>query len=197
MWSCLITVITLNSAHLGFREHFSSIISPSDNVYAVDIIMLNIRQNKPLYVYWDICSYALAQTCWTRNKSDYWVHGVMFNNKMYYLPRSMRVAFAIKCNEWKALEGRSKFWRVVILSTLWQHIARQGCKTSCNMVLNIRLLHSCTPGRLYIRSGPNAKVCDAAKCVKDYMWRDEASLQGTGVGVNLHVSLCFIWGNEL
>lgn len=120
--------------------------------------VLNIRQNSPPYIRWDICSYALAQACWTRNKSDYWVHGVMFNNKMYYLPRSMCVALAIKRNEWKAPEGRSKFWCVVILSTLWQHTARQGCKTSSNRLLNIRLLHSYTPWQPYINSRPHAKV---------------------------------------
>lgn len=158
-------------------------ILPSDNMCTADIVMLNVRQNPFLYVYWDICSHALAQTCWTRNKSDYWVHGVMFNNKMYYLPRSMCVAFAIKCNERKALEGRSKFWCVVILSTLWQHTARQGCKTSSNRLLNIRLLHSYTPPRPYVKSGPHAKVCEPAKCVKDCMWQHEDTLQGTGVRV--------------
>lgn len=132
-------------------------VAPSDNVSIADSV-LNIRQYSHPYIHWDICSYALAQACWTRNKSDYWVHGVMFNNKMYYLPRSMCVALAIKRNEWKAPEGRSKFWCVVILSTLWQHTARQGCKTSSNGLLNIRLLHSCTPWQPYINSRPHAKV---------------------------------------
>lgn len=122
--------------------------------------MLNIRQNTLFLISRDICSYALAQTCWTRNKSDYRVHRVMFNNKMYYLPRSMWVALAIKRNEWKALEGRSKFWCVVISSTLWQHTARQGCKTSSNRLLNIRLLHSYTPRQPYIKPGLHAKVCE-------------------------------------
>ena len=57
----------------------------------------------------DIPSYASAQTCRTGNKSDYGVRGVMFNNKKYYLPRSMCVAIAIKYNEWKVLEACSKF----------------------------------------------------------------------------------------
>lgn len=161
---------------------------------AVDIIMFNMRQNTLLCVFWDICSYALAQTCWTRNKSDYWVHGVMFNNKMYYLPRSMRAALAIKCNDRKALEGRSKFWCVVILSTLWQHTACQGCKTSSNRLLNIRLLHSYTPWRPYITSGPHAKVYEPAKCVKDCMWWNEDTLQGTGVRADLNVSVCISTG---
>lgn len=161
---------------------------------AVDIIVLSVRQNTFLYVYWDICSCAFAQTCWTRNKSDYWVHGVMFNNKMYYLPRSMCVALAIKCNEWKALEGRRKFWCVAILSTLWQHTACQGCKTSSNRLLNIRLLHSYTLWWPYIKSGPHAKVCEPAKCVKDCMVQNEDTLQGTSDRVDLHVSMCVYMG---
>lgn len=104
----------------------------SDKVFFTDVIALNIRLNSLLYVFSDICSYASAHKCRTRNKSDYGVHGVMFNNKKYYLPRSICVAVAIKCNEWKVLEGCSKFWCVVILNTLWQHTARQGCKTSSN-----------------------------------------------------------------
>lgn len=94
----------------------------------------------------------------------------MFNNKKYYLPRSMCVAIAIKYNEWKVLEACSKFWCVVILNTLWQHTACQGCKTSSNRLLNIRSLHSYTPWLPYIKPGPqHAK----AKCVRDYMARSK------------------------
>lgn len=94
------------------------------------------------------------KTRWTGNKSDYGVRGVMFNNKKYYLPRSMCVAVAIKYNEWKVLGARSKFWCVVILNTLWQHTACQGCKTSSNRLLNILPLNSYTPWLPYIKPGP-------------------------------------------
>lgn len=113
-------------------------ISFSDKVFFMDVIMPSIERNSLLYICSDICSYASAQTCWTGNKSDYGVRGVMFNNKKYYLPRSMCVAIAIKYNELKVLEACSKFWCVVILNTLWQHTACQGCKTSSNRLLNIR-----------------------------------------------------------
>lgn len=78
----------------------------------------------------------------------------------------MCVAIAIKYNEWKVLGACSKFWCVVILNTLWQHTARQGCKTSSNRLLNIRPPHSYTPWLPYIKPRPlHAK----AKCVRDYM----------------------------
>lgn len=78
----------------------------------------------------------------------------------------MCVAVAIKYNEWKVLEARSKFWCVVILNTLWQHTACQGCKTSSNRLLNIRPLHPYSPWLPYIKPGlQHAK----AKCVRDYM----------------------------
>lgn len=145
-------------------------ISFADRVFFMDIITSSIGQNSLFYICSDIPSYACAQTSWTGNKSDYGVRGVMFNNKKYYLPRSMCVAIAIKYNEWKVLEACSKFWCVVILNTLWQHTACQGCKTSSNRLLNIRLLHSYTPWLPYIKPGPqHAK----AKCVRDYKARSK------------------------
>lgn len=84
-------------------------ISFADRVFFMDIITSSIGQNSLFYICSDIPSYACAQTSWTGNKSDYGVRGVMFNNKKYYLPRSMCVAIAIKYNEWKVLEACSKF----------------------------------------------------------------------------------------
>lgn len=157
--------------------------------------MFTIRQNTFFYIYWDICSCALAQICWTRNKSDYRVHGVMFNNKMYYLPRSMCVALAIKRNEWKALEGRSKFWCVVILSTLWQHTARWGCKTSSNRLLNIHLLHSYTPRQPYIMSRPHAKVCELLSVWRIACSEARTPSRGPVLGCICMWARVFIWAN--
>lgn len=126
------------------------------------------------------------QTCWTGNKSDHGVRGVMFNNKKYYLPRSMYVAIAIKYNEWKGLETCSKFWCAVILNTLWQHTARQGCKTSSNRLLNIRLLHSCTPWVPYIKAAPQH-----AKAKRDDMARSKIGQRDIFIsGEWVCVSMC-------
>lgn len=167
---------TISPEGQAFFSHTTNAntVPRSDKVFFADIIVVNIRLNSSLYVYSDICSCASAHSRWTRNKSDYGVHGVMFNNKKNYLPRSMCVALAIKCNEWKVLEGCSKFWCVVILNTLWQHTACQGCKTSSNRLLNIRLLHSYTPWLPYIKSGPTAcKDGCSGVCVRDYMARSK------------------------
>lgn len=141
-------------------------ISLSVKMFFVDIITSSAGQNYLLYICSDICSYASVQTRWTGNKSDCGVCGVMFNNKKYYLPRSMYVAIAIKYNERIELEACSKFWCVVILNTLWQHTARQGCKTSSSRLLNIRVLHSCAPWVPYIKLAPQhakAKRDDTAR----------------------------------
>lgn len=101
----------------------------------------------------------------------------------------MCVAIAIKYNEWKVLEVCSKFWCVVILNTLSQHTACQGCKTSSNRLLNILPLHSYTPWLPYIKPGPqHAK----AKCVRDYMARSKIGQRYIFIRgrVDLRASVC-------
>lgn len=170
-------------------------ISLSVKMFFVDIITSSAGQNYLLYICSDICSYASVQTCWTGNKSDCGVRGVMFNNKKYYLPRSMYVAIAIKYNEWKRLEACSKLWCVLILNTLWQHSARQGCKTSSNRLLNIRLLHPCTPWVPYIKPVPQhakAKRDDTARSkigAHDIFIRPEWALRECA-GVNEWCAAC-------
>lgn len=86
----------------------ADIVSVSDKVFFVDITASSIGAIfSPPYLPAFMC---LGHRHAGQEINLITVHGsVMSNNKKYYLPRSMCVAVAIKYNERKVLEARSKF----------------------------------------------------------------------------------------